>query len=269
VGPMAVAALVAADGTDAFRTAFGAALAILIAFQLAFMHLFRNPQLSQPVAPSRSDVRLADILRVLMRDRTMLLLTLSGGIFLAGYVQIESTVAQMLQKEHERGLWLYSILQTLNCVLVIATQLPLQLFASRQSMRFVLVAGSAIAAAGMALFALPPSSAGAVLAMTLITLGEVLVFPNNAIMTERLAPAHLKGSYFGASNLRLLGFVAGPPLGGFLYQTFGRDVTFATMTVLMLLSGVVVTFAIRRDIDQARLSPPVHDPSQSARRRNQ
>ena len=51
----------------------------------------------------------------------------------------------------------------------------------------------------------------------------------------RLAPAHMRGSYFGAANLYSLGFASAPILGGLMLDHWGGPALYKTCFVLALL----------------------------------
>lgn len=69
-------------------------------------------------------------------------------------------------------------------------------------------------------------------------IGEAILFPTLNLQADHLAPAHLRGSYFGALSLAGLGFAAGPFAGGVLLQYLGGPWTFMITAAMTVLGGV-------------------------------
>jgi MFS family permease len=65
------------------------------------------------------------------------------------------------------------------------------------------------------------------------------------LTAERLAPSHLRGSYFGALSLSGLGFAVGPFAGGALLELAGGPWTFL-MTVAAIAASIDVVVVTRR-----------------------
>ena len=70
---------------------------------------------------------------------------------------------------------------------------------------------------------------GAVLVMSI---AEAILFPTMNVHIDRLAPAHLRGAYFGAASFYSLGFAVAPLLGGFVLDHFGGFWLFMTASLL-------------------------------------
>ena len=62
-----------------------------------------------------------------------------------------------------------------------------------------------------------------------------MLFPNMNIIIDRMAPQHLKGSYFGAFSLGVIGFALAPLVGGSLLYWYGGITLWMVMTALALV----------------------------------
>lgn len=60
------------------------------------------------------------------------------------------------------------------------------------------------------------SVVGWYIAVFVISLGEVVAFPTLNVQIDRLAPANLRGAYFGAAALYSLGEAVAPILGALI-----------------------------------------------------
>ncbi len=76
---------------------------------------------------------------------------------------------------------------------------------------------------------------GWALACFVMSLGEVIAFPTLNVQIDRLAPAHLRGSYFGASALYSLGFAVSPLVGGMVIDSLNSNWLFGLCFALCLM----------------------------------
>ncbi len=66
-------------------------------------------------------------------------------------------------------------------------------------------------------------------------MGEVIAFPTLNVQIDRMAPAHLRGSYFGAAALYSLGFAIAPLVGGAVIGYLNSNWLFGLCFVLCLV----------------------------------
>lgn len=71
-----------------------------------------------------------------------------------------------------------------------------------------------------------------ILSMIVFTFGEMLTFPAGNILTDRIAPDHMRGAYYGAQSFSNLGHFLGPWIGGMLLSGYNGKVLFLTMAVV-------------------------------------
>jgi MFS family permease len=73
------------------------------------------------------------------------------------------------------------------------------------------------------------------LACFILSLGEVIAFPTLNVQIDRMAPPHLRGSYFGAAALYSLGFAIAPLIGGVVIELLSPVWLFAVCFGLCLV----------------------------------
>lgn len=96
-------------------------------------------------------------------------------------------------------------------MLVVLFQYPIARWAGRRSGRLVLAAGSVLQGLSLTML-LPVEHVGIlVVAVVVLTLGEMLIAPGSSAMAANLAPPQLRGSYQGVMNLAWAA-TAGPAL---------------------------------------------------------
>ncbi|MCT6923231.1 MFS transporter [Metasolibacillus sp.] len=178
---------------------------------------------------------IASILRVVFSDYKLLLFLAGGTLIGLGYAQFDSTLPQFVQLKLEDGVKLYSLLISLNAVVVLILQLPISMLAERISILASLIAGIIFFALGLMLFGMANTAWLFIVAMIVFTVGEIFAFPMMNAVIEEIAPETQKATYLGASQLKNIGGFIGPVLGGWLLVHFQAQLFFI-IAILVLLS---------------------------------
>jgi MFS family permease len=166
---------------------------------------------------------------------------LANFLAMVAYAQQESTLVQYLNlKGHDIVLGLFTALILTNTLTIILFQFPLLRLLRGVDLYARAYAGLALFAAGFVTYALLPihNYLGWIAATWILSMGEAILFPTLNLQVDRIAPSHLKGSYFGASALSGLGFSLGPLMGGFLLQYVGGPMTFAITAIITAVGGL-------------------------------
>lgn len=182
------------------------------------------------------------MLKVVLADQKLLYL-LAGGILVSlGYSQFDSTLPQYINLNIENGVKLYSLLITLNAIVVLALQLPIGIYTERISIMKSLVIGILFFAAGFLIFNVATTAWGFVGGMIIFTIGEIFAFPMMNALIEEIAPTTQKATYLGASQFKNLGGFMGPVFGGWLLVHFESQL-YIVMAVIFLLSLIFYRLA--------------------------
>jgi len=111
------------------------------------------------------------------------------------------------------------ILFTVNGVAVVLMQWPAARLAGRVGIRWGLVIGCLLYAAGYFSVAFAPGFAVLIGSMVVITMGEVIFSPTSTAAVANMAPSERVGRYMGFFGLtEALGWSAGPFIGGLLFD---------------------------------------------------
>jgi MFS family permease len=132
------------------------------------------------------------------------------------------------------GELLLSILLAINAGLVVILQMLLTKWSEKRPILQSLLIGTILFSFGMGCFAVGQHEASFVVGMVILTVGEILIFPTNSLFIDRLAPDHLRGTYFGANGFQGLGWFMGPSLGGWLVQRLGGHWGFAVIGLVVI-----------------------------------
>lgn len=177
-----------------------------------------------------------DSLIVIWRDKTLLVFIIGGILVNVGYSQIDSNLPQYIQNSFSEGVALFAKLIALNAILVIILQVPLSLVSEKWPVLRVMILGSVLFAIGFASFGYVTTIIGLMIAMAVVTIGEIFIFPSTSVFIDQIAPDDRKGTYFGAGQFRSIGNFTGPVLGGWLLQDFGGKLLFSVIGIIILCS---------------------------------
>ncbi|PGY08454.1 MFS transporter [Bacillus sp. AFS031507] len=190
---------------------------------------------------SKKVVSLGDAFWIIKTDKALRYLIIGIILVNIGYVQIDSNLPQILEGSVENGIVIFSSLITINALMVVFLQMPISYVAEKFRLMQVMVIGAVFMAAGLIAFSFVSGWVTAILAIVLITLGEILIFPSNSIMIDQLAPEHLRGTYFGAAQFRKIGNFLGPIIGGYLLSQYQGQIMFWLIALTTI--GSIVFFS--------------------------
>ncbi|WP_456271063.1 MDR family MFS transporter [Bacillus sp. AK031] len=192
-----------------------------------------------------SKVTFVAALNIVKRDSALRYLILGIILINIGYSQLQSTLPMYIESSFENGVYVYSILLSINAMMVVFLQMPVSSVAEKFRPMQTMVFGAFIMVIGLAGFGIANGWILSIISVALLTLGEILIFPANSVLIDRLAPDHLRGIYFGAGQFRKVGNFAGPVLGGFLLNEIGGAGMLWTVSLVALFSIVFFTMGNR------------------------
>ena len=164
------------------------------------------------------------------------------------YAQWQGNVSVYMNSVLKLPLWQYSMLWTINGILIAIIQLgmnALNLSANRRSMFIQIFAG--IIMFGLSFLVLPFSHhfMGFALAMIITTIGEATAFPMIPALVNELTPLTLKGRYQGLTAAApSVGRAVGPLVGGFIIQQQGYNALFYAASALTFVAFIGVLTSI-------------------------
>ncbi|OAS22399.1 MDR family MFS transporter [Paenibacillus oryzisoli] len=175
---------------------------------------------------------------VIRKDMTFRLYIIGGIIGAIGYSQVMVTLSQYLQRDFANGVKMFAILMSANAIVVIAMQIPLGKWAEKYSPLTAIVVGNLMFALGDIGFAFSHSLIWLIISMGIFTFGEILNYPAANMLIDKLAPEHMRGTYYGAQTLTNIGHFMGPWIGGFLLVSYGGSTLFLVIAILSLIGSI-------------------------------
>ncbi len=145
------------------------------------------------------------------------------------------TVEIVKISEHQLGL-----LYTLNGLMVVLLQIPVTRLLAKYKLTSQLAAGAFLYAIGYGMVGLLVGFEYFIIAIIIVTLGEIIMSPPSLTLTSRLAPDGRMGRYMGIFGFFVAsGWSFGPLYGGVILDHFGSHaaVAWALIASLAILAG--------------------------------
>lgn len=237
-----------AFGLSAMQTAFWVTAVAYLAFGGAVALAFRHAPEAAHVR-GRNATTMVDTVRILRTDRPFLLLLLAMVFTMFAYAQQESTLFQYVTLQGgDLAVSLVTALVVTNAVTVVIFQFPLLRALAGLNPYVRTYIGLALFSGAFAGYAFlqADSLLPWVVVTWVLSVGEVILFPTLQLQVDRMAPPHMKGSYFGAAGLSGVGFGLGPFVGGFMLQHAGGPITFWATACCSVIAGMCCRLASNR-----------------------
>ncbi|TXC90285.1 MFS transporter [Metabacillus litoralis] len=178
------------------------------------------------------------------RTKFTALVILCTGYLLCwvGYVQWPSTISSHTQSLNI-PLHQYSLLWTINGVLIVCGQPLISLFVKRfaKTIKKQMVIGFVIFIGSFIVASYAEQFTGFLVAMVILTIGEMLIWPAVPTIANDLAPKGRQGFYQGFVNSTATGGrMIGPLLGGFVVDYYNMNLLFYIIIGLLTI-GIFTT----------------------------
>jgi MFS family permease len=194
---------------------FGVA-ALLTALALLFVLFFLKE--SHTETREKTDIR---NLKSIVKDRGFLIFTAIGLLVFMLMGQMMSTLSIFTVAIMGLSTAQYGFLLTTNGLIVVLFQYPVAYKLGNAIKSRVLIIGSLLYTFGYLIFGWAGGFSWAVIAIVVITIGEIIHAPTSLAVVGELAPPRYSGRYMGVFGLtQILGMAIGPLLGGILLDAF-------------------------------------------------
>lgn len=180
----------------------------------------------------------AATLNVIRKDNIFVKLMVANFIMMFVYAQVESSIPQVIVRSSIAGAaQLIAGLVLVNTLTIIVFQFPMLKWLEHVPLFVRTRIGMILMAIAQIGFLFTPNDwpLGWGIACFILSLGEVIAFPTLNVQIDRMAPPHLRGSYFGAAALYSLGFAIAPLLGGVVIELLSAYWLFVLCFILCLV----------------------------------
>jgi len=157
-------------------------------------------------------------------DRTFLIFTMLSLLIFLAMAHFGSTLSVFTVDRLGFSTAAYGLLLTINCLIVVVFQYPVARGVDKLPRAQGLVLGSLLYGFGWLLFGWITDFGWAVMAMVVVTAGEIITTPLALSVVAELSPADKRGRYMGFFGLSMsLGTALAPLLGGVLLDAFPTE----------------------------------------------
>ncbi|TJY42711.1 MFS transporter [Cohnella pontilimi] len=186
----------------------------------------------------KEKITLGSAWQVTRRDFCLKMFLLGAIAVGIGYSQVMVTLSQYLDMTFANSVRLFAALMSANAITVITLQIPISHWAEKRSPLIGIHAGNILFAAGLLGFAFSRHWLLLFIAMIVFTIGEILNYPAGSVLMDRLAPAGMRGTYFGAQTFGNLGQFIGPWAGGYLLGHTNGAFMFTVIAIVVLCASI-------------------------------
>jgi MFS family permease len=175
--------------------------------------------------------------RVVLRDLGYLMFTLAGMLVLVVYQQQYGSLAVYLKDVHNISPRTYGIMLSVAGLEVVF----FQLWVSRQTRKYppflMMVLGSLFFLAGFAMIGFVQQTGFFFVAVIIITIGEMVMFPTNKALAVNFSPPEMRGRYMAIYDLGwTIPSTLGPAAAGLILDNFNPN-------LLWILGGILCAVA--------------------------
>lgn len=165
----------------------------------------------------------ADV-RAGLHDRRLLFFLVALLPAAVVFFQHESSMALFVVQDLGLTATVYGLLHTVNTVLIVFLEVPLNSFMGRYPHRTSLVLGALLTGAGFGALVFARTAFAVALTVVIWTFGEMFLLPSLAAHVADLAPEERRGEYMGLYTMAFGGaFALGPWAGTLVLTRFGAD----------------------------------------------
>jgi MFS family permease len=217
------------------------AAALVLSLMLRSREIRSAREWPAPAQPVDASLERPPAVKSVWRDRTAI--EFLFAIFLVNLVFMQNQGAlplYVVRDLHHRESF-YGMMFVVNTLLIVAIEVPLNLFMSHWPHRNALMLGIFLTALGFGALAFGSGTAFIMGTVVVWTFGEMITFPGSTAYVADIAPPGRVGEYMGAfSSVLSLALVVGPWLGVAALDRFGPTLMWAGV----LACGLVAVGAV-------------------------
>ncbi len=174
-----------------------------------------------------------------MRD--VLFMLFVGVCILMGlvYVNLNASLGVYLRDEFAVAEAGYGMLLSLNALMVVLFQFAITRRIENRPPLLVMAAGMLLYAVGFGMYGFVSTTAMFILAMVILTIGEMLIAPVSQALVATFSPEKMRGRYMAVFGISwMVPFAVGPYLAGLIMDNMDSRI----LWYIVALVGIIATF---------------------------
>jgi len=231
-----------------------AAISTLVAVLVYFLLAETRPRWAQKEVPESMIQTFGGYGRI-VRDGAFMAFTAACTLAALTYIQMNTTLGVYLRDFHGISVRDYGYIMSLNAILVVLFQFSTTRRVRAYPAMLMMALGTGVYAIGFTMYGVFDTYVFFLLAMVIVTIGEMIIEPVSQAAVSRLAPEDMRGRYmafFGFSWV--FAAATGPMLAGSILDNFDPRLLWYTSGMIGLL-GVGMFLLLHRQANQRDLSP--------------
>jgi predicted MFS family arabinose efflux permease len=180
-------------------------------------------------------------------DGPFLLFTLVGMVYCVGFLQLLNTVPVYYKSVGFSDEAIGFVLAYSGLVIVLLEMPLVGILERKWSTARILMTGTLLSALSYFVYNINPSLAIAYLSLTLLSVGEILVFPFMSTVTALRSGDRNRGAYMGMQGLSVaIGFIIAPLIGTTIADSYSYDVLWYIVGGLLVVGAVGFWYTTNR-----------------------
>ena len=177
--------------------------------------------------------------RIVLRDLAYLGFTLAGMIALIVYQQQYSSLPVYLRDVHAISSKIYGVMLSITGLEVVVFQFWISRTIRKYPPFLMMILGTLFFIAGFTMIGFVNGITLFLLAVTIITIGEMIVFPTNQALAANFAPADMRGRYMAVYGLAwTIPATIGPAAAGLILDHYDPNLLWYIGGVLCAISAI-------------------------------
>ena len=220
------------------------------------------PETKPEVSPDTSQESVAGSFRGyfrVLRDTTFMLFLGASVLMVLTYMNMNTTLGVFLRDTYNVPESGYGGLLSLNAAMVVLLQFPITRWIENQKPLLMMAAGTLLYAIGFAMYGFVAVYPLFVLAMIIITFGEMIIAPMGQALVAKFSPEDMRGRYMAVHGFSwIIPFAFGPVLAGYILDTYDPRWLwyFAGVVGLLAVFGFLA-LQRRMSSDEERKTPSI------------
>jgi MFS family permease len=173
------------------------------------------------------------------------------------YMNMNSTLGVFLRDQHGLPAIGYGSLISINAIIVVILQFWFSRRLQKYKPMLMMAAGSLLYAVGFAMYGVVSTYVYFVLAMVVITIGEMIVSPFQQALVASFAPEEMRGRYMAVSGLSWgISFAIGPYFAGLILDSTNPNLLWAMCGLSGIMASIGFTLLNRTHHSREVLPEP-------------
>ncbi|HZY42155.1 MAG TPA: MFS transporter [Anaerolineae bacterium] len=184
---------------------------------------------------------------VVLRDTTFMLFMFTCILMGLVYMNMFTTLGVFLRDVHRVPEAGYGALLSINAFMVVVLQFPITRAIREKAPLRMMALGMALYAIGFAMYGFVAGYAAFVVAMVIITFGEMIVAPVSQSLTAQFAPENMRGRYMAIFGFSWsIPFMVGPLLAGLVLDNLNPNYLWYAAGLIGLVATLGFVYLQRR-----------------------